>query len=430
MRYSQLDRLLMKQDGKGSRPLRWFIMALLGLFLVWAFYTELDEVAVATGEVVPQGELKVVQHFEGGVIDQLDVAEGDFVTTGQVLLRLNLAGSALNLDELRVRLDGLEIRKNRLNAQISQQAFIPKEHYIQTYPDLVRSEQNSFIAEQAAEDSSLRLVDQKIKQKKLEVKELKTHLITARQDLDLAKQRFAMSTELLRDGLTPKIEHLQVSSEVEKLQGQVNVLLSSVPRAEAAVDEARAEYNEITSKRHARLSNVMIETEVAMASVRETLALAQDQNQRADIKSPIEGTVKNVRYHTIGGVVRPGEPILEIVPAGKNLVIKAELNPTDRGYVEQGQKAVVKISTYDFARYGGLEGEVVRISASTNLTAEGEPYYEVVVRTDKTFLGEQGEYPITPGMQATVDIHTGTRTVLDYLIRPVLKLKHEGFRER
>ncbi|MDX1738695.1 MAG: HlyD family efflux transporter periplasmic adaptor subunit, partial [Alphaproteobacteria bacterium] len=151
---------------------------------------------------------------------------------------------------------------------------------------------------------------------------------------------------------------------------------------------------------------------------------------RADIRSPIDGTVKKVRYNTIGGVVSPGESILEIVPAGENLVIKAELSPTDRGYVEKGQRAVVKISTYDFARYGGLEGIVDRISASTNTNANGAPFYEVVVTTNKNFLGENGDYPITPGMQATVDIHTGTRTVLDYLVRPVLKLKHEGFRER
>ncbi len=430
MRYSHLDRLLMQKNNKGRRSLRWVIMLLLGSFLVWSFYTELDEVAVAIGEVVPQGDLKIVQHFEGGVIEQLSVNEGDYVTAGQVLLRLNLAGSGLNLDELRVRLDGLLIRKDRLAAQIEDREFIPNADLAKIYPDLTHSERSSFYAELAAQKGATRLSNQKIKQRELEVQELKTHLESAEQDLNLSRQHLEMSSELLKDGLTPKISHLQISSEVEKLQGQVNVLKSSVPRAEAALEEAYAERSDIQLKRLARLSNVMIETEVAIASVRETLDLAQDQNKRADIKSPINGTVKNVRYHTIGGVVRPGEPILEIVPAGGNLVIKAELNPTDRGYVEKGQKAVVKITTYDFARYGGLDGEVIRIGASTNLTPDGNPYYEVVVRTDKNFLGEGGLYAITPGMQATVDIHTGTRTVLDYLVRPVLKLKHEGFRER
>ncbi len=139
-----------------------------------------------------------------------------------------------------------------------------------------------------------------------------------------------------------------------------------------------------------------------------------------------------MRFHTIGGVVRPGEPIMEIVPVGDELVIEARLSPVDRGYVQAGQKAVVKISTYDFVRYGALDGVVERIGADTNTdTATGQPYYVVIVRTAKTFLGETaGELPITPGMQATVDIHTGSRSVLSYLVKPVLKLRHEAFRER
>ncbi|HAE02955.1 MAG TPA: HlyD family type I secretion periplasmic adaptor subunit, partial [Rhodospirillaceae bacterium] len=141
--------------------------------------------------------------------------------------------------------------------------------------------------------------------------------------------------------------------------------------------------------------------------------------------------VMDLRTNTIGGVIRPGEPIAEIVPVSNDLQILAKLNPKDRGFVAAGQKAVVKITTYDYARYGGLDGVVERVSASTSTGQQGQTYYEVVVRTDKTYLGTQeGDFPITPGMEATVDIHTGTRTVLDYMVRPVLKLQHEAFRER
>ncbi|MTI09560.1 HlyD family type I secretion periplasmic adaptor subunit [Curvivirga aplysinae] len=427
---NSLDTLLETKTYTGRKIIRWIVMLLLTIFGVWAFYTDLDEVAVASGEVVPQGELKVVQHFEGGVIDELLVQEGDFVEEGQVLLKLNLAGSALNLDELKVRIDGLLLRKQRVQAQINGKPFMPDESLSVLYPNLATSEINTFHAEQAAHDGTILLIEQKIKQKELEVEELVTHLETVQQDLSFTSQRLEMSQTLIVDGLMSKIEHLQISSEAEKLRGQANVLQKSIPRARSAVDEAKAERSEAQLKRQARLSNVLIETETAIASVQETLDLATDQSQRADVRSPINGTVKNIRHNTIGGVVRPGEAILEIVPAGDDLLIKAELSPVDRGYVEVGQNAVVKISTYDFARYGGLEGEVVRISASTNTTQDGIPFYDVIVRTNKTYLGNEGEYPISPGMQATVDIHTGTRTVFDYLIRPVLKLKHEGFRER
>ena len=169
-----------------------------------------------------------------------------------------------------------------------------------------------------------------------------------------------------------------------------------------------------------------------IARMRETLSEASDRVKRTEIRSPIDGVVKNLRFNTIGGVVRPGEAIMEIVPIGDKLVIQARLSPIDRGYVQEGQKAVVKISTYDFVRYGGLTGQVAQIAADTNTdSATGQPYYEVIVRTDKTFLGDKaGEFPITPGMQATVDIHTGSRSVLNYLIKPILKLRHEAFRER
>ena len=168
-----------------------------------------------------------------------------------------------------------------------------------------------------------------------------------------------------------------------------------------------------------------------IARVNELLNRASDQERRAVIRSPIDGVVKNMRYHTIGGVVKPGEPIMEIVPISDRLVIEAQLNPVDRGYVQEGQRAVVKISTYDFVRYGSLDGVVARIGASTNTDPAGQPYYQVVVRTNKTYLGDQqGLLPITPGMQATVDIHTGTRSVLNYFIKPVLKLRNEAFRER
>ena len=175
----------------------------------------------------------------------------------------------------------------------------------------------------------------------------------------------------------------------------------------------------------------MGEVEQNLARVAELLDEADEQGLRAEIKSPIEGVVKNMRYHTIGGVVSPGEAIMEIVPTGENLVIEARLNPVDRGYVREGQKATVKISSYDFARYGGLEGAVVMVAPDSSTDDRGQPFFRVVAKTEKTYLGDaSGELPIMPGMEASVEIHTGQRTVMEFLVKPVLKLRHEAFRER
>jgi len=164
---------------------------------------------------------------------------------------------------------------------------------------------------------------------------------------------------------------------------------------------------------------------------REVLKRATEQGSRAEIKSPIGGVVKNMRFNTIGGVINPGEPVLEIVPTGENLVVQTRLNPTDRGYVTEGQDAPVKISAYDYARYGGLEGTVILVAPNTSLDENGQHYFRVVVQTERNYLGSiEGSLSIVPGMQATVQIHTGQKSVMDYLVKPVLKLRDEAFRER
>ena len=428
---SRLDDLVAGHSGSTYRVSALLICTLLGSMLVWAGFARLDQVSVAMGEVVPQGQTKVVQHLEGGIIERLDVAEGSRVKTGQVLAQLDLASAGTNREELIVQLDGLLLRKARLAAQIAGKVpEFPKEP-ANRRPDLLRTEWQSYEAWKREIETSLSVLEKQITQSELEVKQLVAQRKAVLADLKLSRQRLKMSESLLSEGLTPRMEHLKLEGEVEKQSGEAEVLKQSIPRAQEALAEARARYEEEreTARRRSIENDAAVELQIAR--VRELLNRASDQVRRAVIRSPIDGVVKNMRYHTIGGVVKPGEPIMEIVPVSDRLVIEAKLNPVDRGYVQEGQRAVVKISTYDFVRYGSLEGVVDRIGASTNTDPSGHPYYQVVVRTNKTYLGkEKGLLPITPGMQATVDIHTGTRTVLHYFVKPVLKLRDEAFRER
>ena len=428
---SRLDDLVASRRAPTYRISALLICLLLGSLLGWAVFAKLDEVSVAMGEVVPQGQMKVVQHFEGGIIERLEVAEGTRVKAGQVLAQLDLASGGTNREELLVQLDGLVLRKARLSAQIAnKEPKFPKEAS-ERRPGLLRTEWQSYEAWKRELKTSLSVLEKQITQSELEAKQLAAQRKAVLADLGLSKQRLKMSASLLSEGLTPRMEHLVLEGEVEKLVGESEVLRQSIPRAKAALAEARARYEEEKERNHRRSIENDAGVELQIARVNELLNRASDQVRRAVIRSPIDGVVKNMRYHTIGGVVKPGEPIMEIVPISDRLVIEAQLNPVDRGYVQEGQRAVVKISTYDFVRYGSLDGVVDRIGASTNTDPAGQPYYQVVVRTNKTYLGDQqGLLPITPGMQATVDIHTGTRSVLNYFIKPVLKLRNEAFRER
>ena len=226
------------------------------------------------------------------------------------------------------------------------------------------------------------------------------------------------------------MEHLALEREVEALQGEIETIDSAIPRARSALAEAQERERELGLTFRREAAEELGKAEVTIERTRELVSKASEQVARTEIQSPIDGVVKNMRYHTIGGG-QGGEPIMEIVPSHEDLVVEARLNPVDRGYVEAGQPAVVKISTYDFVRYGELDGVVELIAPDATLDDSGEPYFRVVVATDRSYLGaEPGDLLITPGMQATVDIRTGKRTVIEYLIKPILKLRHEAFRER
>jgi adhesin transport system membrane fusion protein len=427
----RLDELLNSHPMPTWRVFAWPVMSMMLLLVTWAFFAELDEVAVSIGEVVPQGKVRVIQHLEGGIVEQLFVTEGDTVKEGDILIQLDQSSTGSNKEELSVRLDSQLLVRRRLQAEAQGKKLVFPPDIAAKRPTLAASQRQAFDARARELVSTLNVMKEQVKQRKLEVQELTARQKAAMRNYKLATERLKMSASLLTEGLTAKIEHLELEAEVESLDGEVQSLKPSIPKARAAVAESKERLKEGQIRFQREAQEELGKTEQEIARIREVLKRATEQGSRAEIKSPVAGVVKNLRFNTIGGVIKPGEPILEIVPTGENLVVQSRLNPTDRGYVSEGQKATVKISTYDFARYGGLNGTVIQVAPDTSMDENGQPYFRVVVQTNKNYLGrEEGSLPIVPGMQATVDIHTGKKSVIDYLIRPVLKLKHESFRER
>lgn len=413
------------------RPMARVVMVMFGLFLAWAAFAELDEVAIATGEVVPEGKVKVIQHLEGGVVRDIYVSDGSEVKEGEPLLQLDLSASSINREELQVRLDGLTLQRARLEAEVGgREPSFPTEEAARQ-PALVAAELRNFNGRRSALKASLAVLNDQARQKMLEIQELDTRQRAIGNNLRLARERLAMSTELMKSGLTARMEHVQLQGQVEELEGQLDTIRASIPRAQAAQSEAKSRIEEEQARFVRTSQTELAEAELNIARTRELLSQASDQQRRTQITSPIDGIIKNLRANTIGGVVRAGDPIMEIVPLHERLQIDTKLSPMDRGYVQTGQKATVKLSAYDYTTYGGLEGEVILVAPDTTMGPDNEPFYRVVVQTDRAYLGnDSGKRPITAGMQASVEIHTGTRTVMEYLVKPVLKLRHEAFRER
>ena len=423
---------LRKEYGFGRvRAGMWVISILLFILIGWSFFAKLDEVAIAIGEVVPQDQLKVVQHLEGGVVEEILVREGDPVQAGDLLVRLKLGASAVNMSEIEAAIDGFQLTRMRLEAEAQRREPEFDPEMVARRSDLAESELAIYEARLDELARRTAVTKERIRQRRLEYDELIAHRDALQRDFGLGQERLQMSSELVEEGLTPRMEHVSLQAEISKMEGELDVMKASLPRASAAIKEAEAELAEEREAYTRRAIEELGEVRRRINTLAETLNTASDQDKRTDVRAPIDGVVKTLRFNTIGGVVQPGEAILDIVPKSDQLVVRAKLDPKDRGYVIEGLPARVKVSTFDYARYGDLDGKVELIAASTDMTQDGVPYYNVVVRTDKTYLGDEaGQYEIQPGMQATVDIHTGKRTVMDFLIRPVLKLRHEAFRER
>lgn len=415
------------------RPLARIAMVLILVFLVWAALARLDEVAIAEGEVVPEGKVKVIQHLEGGTIREIHVTEGAEVAEGTPLLQIDLPVSSVNREELQVRLDGYMLQRARLQAEQNGQAIAFPEAEARRRPQLADSERRSFEARRQTLRATISVMQDQMRQKGLEVQEYESRQRALITSLRLAQERLDMSRDLMKSGLASRMEHVQIESQTEELKGQLETVRSSIPRVQAAQQEARSRIEEEQSRFQRTVQSELAEAELNVARTTELLSQATDQQRRTVILSPIDGIVKNLRANTIGGVVKPGDPIMELVPLRERLQIEAKLSPMDRGYVQTGQRATVKISAYDYTTYGGLDGAVILVAPDTTIpqTANAQPFYRVVVQTDRGYIGDEtAKRIISPGMQATVEIHTGTRTVLEYLVKPVLKLRHEAFRER
>lgn len=428
---SELEELVRSQPIRSGRPIAWAIMFMLTVAAGWTFFTELTEVAIATGAVIPQGQVRPVQHLEGGIVAGIFVRDGDTVTAGQQLLQIQLAPTDLNPDELRARMDGLLIQRARLTAESRGVAAEWPREAVARQPAIAAAEVQSYEGRRAQLETSIAVLQQQTEQRRLEIREFESQRSSLQAELSLAQNKLRISEDLLRNQLVTRVEHLETQRSVQQLEGRVQTISVSIPRAQAAFDESQRKIEETRLQFRREVQNQLAENEVNIARTEQLLAEVSRQQDRTTITAPIDGVVKNVKVRSLGDVIKPAEPIMEVVPASETLVVEARLNPTDRGYVSVGQSALVKVSSYDFVRYGGLTGKVTYIGADADLDDKGNPYFRVQVETDKAFLGsEQSPLPVTAGMQATVDIVTGTKTVLEYLIKPVLKIRYEAFRER
>tara|TARA_Y100001970_G_scaffold188055_1_gene228740 strand:+ start:3787 stop:5076 length:1290 start_codon:yes stop_codon:yes gene_type:complete len=428
---SKIEDVIRKYKPRGDSYFSILIIGLLLSGLVWALLGELEEVAVASGEVIPQGQVKLIQHLEGGIVTEILVEEGQKVSSGTRLIQLRLGADRVRSSELQLQLNGLRIKRERLQAELDKKQFLLPIKQDSRTQKIIQKEILAFENRKEQVIGKTRILKAKSRQKVLEIRELESRIQGRKNSLSLAKKRLLISKDLEKNKLVTRMEALDLENEYEQLKSEISELKSSLQRAEEAVKEANQRAKTQLLDFNREVSEELGNVEIAIAQTKEQLETAAEIVKQTSLKSPIDGIVKNLRQHTIGGVVQPGEAVMEIVPLRDQLIIETKLAPIDVGYVSVGQEADVKIQTYDFLRYGSLKGYVRNVAAGTSIDSSGAPYFRVEIETEKNFLGKKaGSLPITPGMQADVDIKTGSRSVFDYLVSPLLKLQHAAFRER
>lgn len=428
---SPVESLLDKYRPTHGSYLPILVILLLVSTFLWMFVSELDEVAVATGQVVPQGQVKLIQHLEGGIVTEILAKEGQKVGKGERLMQLRLGADRVRSSEIELQAAGLEIKRDRLQAELDKQRFSLPKNVDAKIRKIFQKEILTFDNRKRQVNGSIKILEANARQKILEIKELESRIKGRETSLKLALKRLQIAESLEKANLSTKMEVLDLENEYAQLKSEISELQTSLQRAKEAHTEARQRATSLTLDFNREVSEELGRVEIALAQTEEQLKTASELVNQTALYSPIEGIVKNLRQHTIGGVVQPGEAIMEVVPAQDTLVIETKLSPIDVGYVRVGQNADVKILTYDFLRYGSLPGLVKNVAADTSTDLRGDPYFRVEIETERNYLGkDSGSLPITPGMQAEINIKTGTRSVFNFLISPVLKTWHAAFKER
>ncbi len=429
----QKSSSLRKREGSASATgLLLLLMILVTVAGGWMYLSDLDVVSVAEGEVIPSTNVKYVQHLEGGILEQILVDEGAQVKVGQPLFELEATASMADVEELEVRLNGLKVDLFRLEAESSgwQLPDYPVSFQSQ-YPSLVEHSLKQFEKRVSRYQSERDAQQEQMRQKVQEISKIKARIANLRPSLEMIAEQIEISEGLLVDELTNRYNHLTLLREEKSMQGQLEESLAALEGAASALVEAEQLFEQIRLQFQEEARDQLEESRRQHDELSKRMNKLQDSLQRTTLRSPVDGVVKTLHIYTVGGVVKAGDVLAEVVPAGDKLVIEARLPPQDVGYIGVGQPAQVRLLSGDADRLGKLGGEVVFISPDTMIPREGEPYYRVRVETERSYF-EQGalRYNLLPGMQVTTSIITGKRTVLDYLLSPFMGGLDTAMRER
>jgi len=422
------DWAKLQQEPIRARALLRVIALIIFLLIVWAAVAPLDEVARGEGKVIPSSQLQVIQSFDGGVVQEVLVREGQVVEKGDLLLRIDPTRFISTFRENRAEYASLQARAARLQALTSNTTLVFAEDLVADAPDIVNHERSLYESNRKELDEQLSISRSQLDQRAEELNEVRAKLTQVTRALELSTQELTVTKPLLASGAISEVEILRLEGDVSNARGEREQALSQESRLVLAVQESQGKLRETELLASNKWRNELSEVLSKIASLSETSTGLADKIKYAEIRSPVRGTVQRVFTNTVGGVVQPGHEVVEMVPLDDQLLIEAKVSPKDIAFLHPGQEAIVKFTAYDFVVYGGLKGKVEHISPDTITDEKERTFYIVRVRTERA--GFDPSLPIMSGMMTQVDILTGKKTVLAYLLKPVLRAQQNAMTER
>jgi len=427
----EVNKALVEDAPRIVRLTIWGIICFFLFLVLWANFAVLDEVTRGDGKAIPSSKLQKIQNLEGGIVSEIFAREGEVVEAGAPLLRLDATRFVSNVGETEADRVGLALRVERLSAEVEDRPLNIDAELRKAAPSQASNEESLYNSRRQQLQDEIGGLQEQLVQRQQELREFSSKQAQYRNSLQLLRQEIGMSEPLVAQGAVSPVEVLRLKRAEVENRGQLDATSLAIPRAESAVKEVERKIDETRGKFRSDALTQLNEARTDLSKTEATGKALEDRVSRTLVTSPVRGIVKQVLVNTIGGVIQPGSDLVEIVPLDDTLLVEARIRPQDIAFLHPGQEAMVKFTAYDFTIYGGLKAKLEQIGADTITDEEGNTFYLIKLRTDRSHLGSD-EKPllIIPGMVASVDIITGKKSVLSYLLKPIIRARAEALRER
>ena len=428
----EVNKALIEDAPRVVRLTIWAIIGFFVFLMLWAHFAVIDEVTKGDGKAIPSSKIQKIQNLEGGIVSELFVKEGQIVEAGAPLIRLDYTRFASNVGETEADRLSMLLRVERLSAEVDDRPLNFPEDVLKAVPGQAKSEESLYISRRQQLHDEIGGLQEQLIQRQQELREFSSKQAQYRQQLGLQRQEINMSEPLVAQGAVSPVEVLRLKRAEVETRGQLDATTLAIPRAESAIKEVQRKIDETRGKFRSDALTQLNEARTDLNKAQATGKALEDRVSRTLVTSPVRGIVNKLLVNTIGGVIQPGSDMVEIVPLDDTLLVEAKIRPQDIAFLHPGQEAIVKFTAYDYTIYGGLKAKLEQIGADT-ITDEDKKttYYIIKVRTERSHLGtDEKPLLIIPGMVASVDIITGKKSVLSYLLKPIIRARAEALHER